>query len=79
MGKKEDDTNWIPFSDSNKLVWKLFAESNGIESGNAYKHLFENHSHPLGDDGEDMVTVKVALEAIKIAEKEVRENLSNKD
>lgn len=57
-----------------KQLTKLFQEcatKHGVKSGNACYHLFDNHSHPLGDDGEDMVTVKVALEALRIAEKEL--------
>ncbi len=41
----------------------------GISSAKAYEHIFENHCHPFGDEGEDMVTFEVALEAIRIAEK----------
>jgi hypothetical protein len=54
-----------------QAVWNMYAEAHEIKSGMAYKHLFENHTHPLGDEGEDMVTFGVALEAIKIAEKEL--------
>ena len=53
------------------IVWDMYAEAHGIKSGKAYKHLFENHEHPLGDDGEDMVTFDVALKAIRKAEKEL--------
>ena len=53
------------------VVWKMYAEAHGIKSGKAYKHLFVNHEHPLGDEGEDMVTFDVALKAIRKAEKEL--------
>ena len=59
--EKEDDV----------IVWIMYAEAHGLKSGKAYKHLFENHEHPLGDDGEDMVTFEVALKAIRKAEKEL--------
>jgi hypothetical protein len=57
LKEKEDDA-----------VWKMYAEAHEIKSGKAYEHLFKNHTHPLGDKGEDMVTFEVALQAIKIAE-----------
>lgn len=56
-----------------RAVWNMYAEAHEIKSGKAYEHLFKNHIHPLGDEGEDMVTFKVALEAIKIAEEELKE------
>ena len=56
------------------IVWIMYAEAHGIKSGKAYKYLFENHEHPLGDDGEDMVTFNVALKAIRKAEKELIKN-----
>ena len=53
------------------IVWNMYAEAYGVKSGKAYKYLFEKHTHPLGDKGEDMVTFKVALKAIRKAEKEL--------
>ena len=51
-------------------VWDMYAEAHGIKSGKAYKYLFKKHTHPLGDEGEDMVTFEEAIKAVKIAEKE---------
>ncbi len=54
-------------------LFKDIAKKYGINSAKAYEHIFENHSHPFGDEGEDMVTFEVALEAIRIAEKELKD------
>jgi len=62
-----------------RVVWEMYSEPYGVKSGMAYKHLFENHEHPLGDEGEDMVTFGVALEAIKIAEKELIKKYADKE
>lgn len=61
-----------------RAVWEMYAQAENVLSGMAYKHLFYNHSHPLGDEGEDMVTFNIALEAIKIAEEELKEKYENR-
>ncbi|GAH06578.1 unnamed protein product, partial [marine sediment metagenome] len=55
--------------------YKEYANDHGILSSYAYKHLFQSHFHPNGDDGEDCVTFNNALEAIKIAEKDLIDEL----
>lgn len=57
----------------NKINWKEYADKVGIKSGNAYKKLFGAHSHPLSESGDDSayVTMDDAIEAVKIAEKEI--------
>ena len=65
---------WEELKMNKKQLEKLlddYAKEYGIISGKAYAHICHNHSHPLGDNGPDMVQVEVAIEAIKIAEKEL--------
>ena len=78
IDKEEKLEKEIKELEDNIVVWSMYAEGFGIKSGKAYKHLFENHTHPLGDDGEDMVTFDVALEAIKKAEKELMKIYENR-
>jgi hypothetical protein len=56
-----------------------YAEKLGIESGAAYKHLFVKHFHEDSvRDGESLVTQEEALNAIRIAEEELKKKYNIK-